>query len=145
LPDARDPRPSGREPATDRGGPATGTVRRQRVLPRSLSADHSSPGHRPAGIALADPRKEVVAGGLRSAARLTVCAPAFGTAGMTPLQSLLASGTKVWLDSIDPDEIRRNATWGVTGATSNPIIVSDIVRTGHFDKELAQFIREGLG
>ena len=64
---------------------------------------------------------------------------------MTPLQSLIASGTKVWLDSIDPDEIRRNAAWGVTGATSNPIIVSDIVRTGHFDKELSQFLRDGLG
>jgi transaldolase len=63
---------------------------------------------------------------------------------MTPLQSLVASGTKVWLDSIDPDEIRRNAAWGVTGATSNPIIVSDLIRTGHFDTELTGFIRDGL-
>src|SRR5262245_22659462 len=63
---------------------------------------------------------------------------------MTPLQSLIACGTKVWLDSIDPDEIRRNATWGVTGATSNPIIISDLVRSGRFDAELSGFIREGL-
>ena len=27
---------------------------------------------------------------------------------MTPLQSLIASGTKLWLDSVDPDEIARN-------------------------------------
>jgi transaldolase len=63
---------------------------------------------------------------------------------MTPLQSLIACGTKVWLDSIDPDEIRRNADWGITGATSNPIIVSDLVRSGRFDKDLSAFIREGL-
>lgn len=63
---------------------------------------------------------------------------------MTPLQSLIASGTKVWLDSIDPDEVRRNLDFGATGATSNPIIVSDIVKTGRFDKELVGFIRDGL-
>ena len=63
---------------------------------------------------------------------------------MTPLQSLIACGTKVWLDSIDPDEIRRNAAWGITGATSNPIIISDLVKSGRFDAELSAFIREGL-
>ena len=63
---------------------------------------------------------------------------------MTPLQSLVACGTKLWLDSVDPDEVRRNADWGATGATSNPIIVSDLVRTGRFDSELATLIREGL-
>ena len=63
---------------------------------------------------------------------------------MTPLQSLIASGTKVWLDSIDPDEIRRNSTWGITGATSNPIIISDLIKSGRFDAELSAFIREGL-
>ena len=44
----------------------------------------------------------------------------------------------------DPDEVRRNADWGATGATSNPIIVSDLIRTGRFDSELATLIREGL-
>ena len=27
---------------------------------------------------------------------------------MTPLESLVASGTKLWLDSVDPDEVKRN-------------------------------------
>jgi transaldolase len=63
---------------------------------------------------------------------------------MTPLESLVACGTKLWLDSVDPDEVRRNADWGATGATSNPIIVSDLVRTGRFDSELTSLIREGL-
>src|SRR6516162_4843819 len=63
---------------------------------------------------------------------------------MSPLQSLVACGTKVWLDSIDPDEVSRNLAFGATGATSNPIIVADIIKTGRFDKELAQFLRDGL-
>jgi transaldolase len=45
---------------------------------------------------------------------------------------------------VDPDEVRRNADWGITGATSNPIIVSDLVRSGRFDAELTALIREGL-
>jgi transaldolase len=56
----------------------------------------------------------------------------------------VACGTKVWLDSIDPDEVSRNLAFGATGATSNPIIVADIIKTGRFDKELAQFLRDGL-
>jgi transaldolase len=63
---------------------------------------------------------------------------------MTPLQSLAACGTKLWLDSVDPDEFRRNLEFGATGATSNPIIVSDIIKTGRFDAELASLLREGL-
>lgn len=63
---------------------------------------------------------------------------------MTPLQSLVASGTKLWLDSVDPDEVHRNLEFGATGATSNPIIISDLVKTGRFDVQLAQFVREGL-
>src|SRR5262249_40874588 len=34
---------------------------------------------------------------------------------MNPLQSLIASGTKLWLDSIDPDLISRNRALGATG------------------------------
>ena len=49
---------------------------------------------------------------------------------MSPLQSLVACGTKVWLDSIDPDEVARNLAFGATGATSNPIIISDLIKTG---------------
>jgi transaldolase len=63
---------------------------------------------------------------------------------MTPLQSLVACGTKLWLDSVDPDELNRNLTFGVTGATSNPIIVADIIRTGRFDAEIARFVRDRL-
>jgi transaldolase len=63
---------------------------------------------------------------------------------VTPLQSLIATGTKVWLDSVDPDAVARNRAWGVTGATSNPIIISDLIKTGHFDEALARFMQEGL-
>lgn len=63
--------------------------------------------------------------------------------GLTPIQSLIGSGSKVWLDSIDPDEVARNRAWGITGATSNPIIVADIVKSGRLDGELVEFFREG--
>lgn len=62
---------------------------------------------------------------------------------MTPLQSVVASGTKLWLDSVDPDEIARNRALGATGATSNPIIIADLVKTGRFDKDLAAFMKTG--
>lgn len=61
------------------------------------------------------------------------------------LKSLIASGTKLWLDSIDPDLVRKNRQLGATGATSNPIIVSDLIKTGRFDDIISQFIRKGLG
>jgi transaldolase len=62
----------------------------------------------------------------------------------TPLQSLIASGTKLWLDSIDPELVRLNREQGATGATSNPIIVSDLIKTGRFDTRLAELMRQGL-
>jgi len=62
----------------------------------------------------------------------------------SPLKSLIASGTKVWLDSIDPDLVQRNRALGATGATSNPIIVSDLIKTGRFDQDLARLERDGL-
>jgi len=62
---------------------------------------------------------------------------------MTPLQSLAACGTKVWLDSVDPDEIARNRALGATGATSNPIIISDLLNTGRFDSDIASFAKAG--
>jgi transaldolase len=50
-------------------------------------------------------------------------------AAMTfPLQSLIALGTKVWLDTVDPDEVARHRG-GATGATSNPLIVADLIKT----------------
>jgi len=63
---------------------------------------------------------------------------------MTPLQSLVASGTKVWLDSVDPEEIAVNRALGATGATSNPIIISDLIKTGRFDNDLKSFLEKGL-
>ena len=62
---------------------------------------------------------------------------------MTPLQSLIASGTKVWLDSVDPQALAQNREWGITGATSNPIIISDLIKTGHFDKDIDRLMRKG--
>ena len=59
------------------------------------------------------------------------------------LRSLIATGTKVWLDSIDPDLVRQNRAWGITGATSNPIIISDLIKSGRFDDEIARLIDTG--
>jgi transaldolase len=56
---------------------------------------------------------------------------------------LIAAGTKVWLDSVDPSAVKQNREWGATGATSNPIIISDIIKTGQFDAELDRLIRKG--
>ncbi|HEY1064681.1 MAG TPA: transaldolase family protein [Pirellulales bacterium] len=62
----------------------------------------------------------------------------------SPLQSLVASGTKLWLDSIDPDLVRKNRADGATGATSNPIIIADLVKTGRFDEALSKLLEQGL-
>ena len=60
------------------------------------------------------------------------------------LQSLIATGTKVWLDSIDPDLVRSNRKLGASGATSNPIIISDLIKTGRFDEQMSKLIDQGL-
>jgi transaldolase len=65
-------------------------------------------------------------------------------AALTPLQSLVACGTKMWLDSVDPQAVKANRAFGATGATSNPIIISDLIKTGRFDDLLTQLIRDGL-
>ena len=57
----------------------------------------------------------------------------------SPLRSLIASGTKLWLDSIDPELVAKNRAMGATGATSNPIIIADLIKTGRFDDDLDQF------
>ncbi len=59
------------------------------------------------------------------------------------LQSLIATGTKVWLDSIDPDLVRANRALGASGATSNPIIISDLIKTGRFDEQMAKLMNVG--
>ncbi len=63
---------------------------------------------------------------------------------MRGLQSLIATGTKLWLDSIDPDLVQKNFQLGATGATSNPIIVSDLIKTGRFDDRIAALVQQGL-
>src|SRR5881227_546093 len=60
------------------------------------------------------------------------------------LKSLIATGTKVWLDSIDPPLVKKNRAAGATGATSNPIIVSDIIKGGKFDEKIQDLVDQGL-
>jgi transaldolase len=59
------------------------------------------------------------------------------------LSSLIASGTKVWLDSVDPDLVAKNRAAGATGATSNPIIVSDLIKSGRFDGRMPALFAQG--
>lgn len=61
----------------------------------------------------------------------------------SPLRSLIASGTKLWLDSIDPDLVKSNRALGASGATSNPIIVADLLKTGRFDRAIESLLAEG--
>ena len=59
----------------------------------------------------------------------------------SPLKSLIEAGTKLWLDSIDPDLVKSNRALGATGATSNPIIISDLIKTGRFDDAITELSR----
>ncbi len=63
----------------------------------------------------------------------------------SPLRSLINSGTKLWLDSIDPDLVVKNRELGATGATSNPIIIANLIKTGRWDTDIADLKRKGLG
>ena len=60
------------------------------------------------------------------------------------IKSLVDSGTKLWLDSIDPELLTKNLAMGATGATSNPIIVANLIKTGRFDDSLNQKLQAGL-
>jgi transaldolase len=60
------------------------------------------------------------------------------------IQSLIEAGTKVWLDSIDPDLVVQYRKLGATGATSNPIIIADLLKTGRFDAQINQLAAQGL-
>ena len=59
------------------------------------------------------------------------------------IQSLVASGSKVWIDSIDPKLVQRDRARGITGATSNPVIVADLIDTGLLDQEIEAAIHRG--
>ncbi len=59
------------------------------------------------------------------------------------IASLIASGSKVWLDGIGADQIAENRARGITGATSNPVIVSNIVKGGQLDDRLDRLVARG--
>ena len=63
---------------------------------------------------------------------------------MSPLESLIACGTKLWLDSVDPELVKINRGFGATGATSNPIIISGLLESGRFDHLVGEQIAAGL-
>ena len=58
------------------------------------------------------------------------------------LKALIAAGTKVWSDSVDPDVLDEFIPQGITGATSNPIIISDLIKTSRFDSHLENLLEE---
>jgi transaldolase len=60
------------------------------------------------------------------------------------LMSLVQSGTKLWLDSIDPELVTEAKNYGATGATSNPIIVAEILKSGRFDEQIQALIDKRL-
>ena len=60
----------------------------------------------------------------------------------SPLASLVDSGTKLWLDSVDPDLIAVNRSLGATGATSNPIIISNLIKSGRYDENLRALLQQ---
>ena len=60
------------------------------------------------------------------------------------LKSLINTGTKVWLDGVDPDHVHRNRALGITGATSNPTIISHIIEKGTLDQRIVELIDQGM-
>ena len=60
----------------------------------------------------------------------------------SPLATIIQAGTKLWLDSVDPDLVLSSRQQGATGATSNPIIISNLIKTGRFDQELTRLLGE---
>jgi transaldolase len=40
--------------------------------------------------------------------------------------------------------VARNRAWGATGATSDPLIVTDLIKTGRYDDEIQRLLRDGL-
>ncbi|MCA9040680.1 MAG: transaldolase [Planctomycetaceae bacterium] len=58
------------------------------------------------------------------------------------IKSLLATGTKLWVDSVDPEDVRNTLALGGTGATSNPILISSLINTGLYDEELTRLMEQ---
>jgi len=61
----------------------------------------------------------------------------------TGIRSLVETGSKIWIDSVDPEAIRRFGAAGATGATSNPVIISDLIKSGQFDQKLSELLEAG--
>ena len=61
----------------------------------------------------------------------------------TPLESLIAAGTRLWLDSVDPELVAINRALGATGATSNPVIIGNLLKTGRFDDQMRELMCSG--
>ena len=62
----------------------------------------------------------------------------------SPIRALIEAGSKIWLDSVDPDEVQKQLPWGISGATSNPVIVQGLIETGHFDEELRRLLESDM-
>ncbi|MGI9427839.1 MAG: transaldolase family protein [Bythopirellula sp.] len=60
----------------------------------------------------------------------------------SPLANIIQAGTKLWLDSVDPDLVVSNRQLGATGATSNPIIISNLIKSGRYDTQLSELLRD---
>lgn len=60
------------------------------------------------------------------------------------IKQLTSIGTKVWSDSVEPKIIATALARGITGATSNPIIIADIIKEGALDQRIAQLLEQGL-
>jgi len=60
-----------------------------------------------------------------------------------PLKSLIDTGTKLYLDSVEPTEVDKNLAYGAVGATSNPAIISAIVAGGGRDEAIEALLTEG--
>ncbi|TWT85109.1 Transaldolase [Planctomycetes bacterium CA13] len=63
---------------------------------------------------------------------------------MSSLQSLLQTGTKLYLDTVEPSEVDKSLLWGATGATSNPAIISRIIESGSRDEQIELLLSEGF-
>jgi transaldolase len=59
------------------------------------------------------------------------------------IRSLIETGTKLYLDSVEPSEIDQNLAWGAVGATSNPAIISGIVKAGGLDDQIESLLAAG--
>ncbi len=60
----------------------------------------------------------------------------------SPLATIIQAGTKLWLDSVDPDLVVSSRQLGATGATSNPIIISNLIKSGRYDEQLTRLLSE---